>query len=316
MLHSVWRCVLLQLGDVIAGAGLLVLLELCSTRLDNVPAVACVVVGFLGALVLRGVIHPSLLYATSLVFNLIVTLSVCLSLFARLCSPDGREFALIPVYVLLCISRQSLTPLSGVVLSLVSLSFLVAFFLVQGRNPGITEADLSDSLTTADSTLLQGVSLVAVSVYGSLSHMSSVYTADEVPPPFEHLLIGSVCRLVAIAAVGLSKSALLYLFLALQRHSLHPQLPNYLSAFYGVCLLIACMHMASEWFQQLRSLTAVVSGRTYTARRLVRLQHILNAGLVGAAWVFPLHLGELRALVVGCLLVGQVIYGVWGSRKF
>jgi len=316
MLHSVWRCALLQLGDVVTGAGLLVLLELCSTELENVPALACLVVGFLGALVLRSSFQPSLFYATSLVFNLIVTLSVCLSLFARLCSPDGGEFALIPVYVLLCISRPSLTPLSGIVLSLLSLSFTVAFFFVKWSNPDVTEDDLSESLTTTDSTLVQGASLVAVSVYGSLSHMSSVYTADELPPPFEYLFIGSVCRVAVIAAVGLGKSTLLYLFLALQRQSLHPQLPNYLSAFYGVCLLIACMHMASEWFQQLKSLTAAVSGRPYTAKRLVRLQHIINVGLVSAAWAFPLHLGELRALLVGCLLIGQVFYGAWGAQKF
>ncbi len=122
--------------------------------------------------------------------------------------------------------------------------------------------------------------------------------------------------MAVIAAVGLGKSTLLCLFLALQRQSLHPQLPNYLSAFYGVCLLIACMHMASEWFQQLKSLTAAVSGRPYTAKRHVRLQHIINVGLIAAAWAFPLHLGELRALLVGCLLMGQVFYGAWGAQKF
>ena len=316
MLHSVWRCVLLQLGDVITGAGLLVLLELCSTKLENTPALACIIVGFLGAVALRSSIQPSLFYATSLVFNLVVTLSVCLSLFARLCSPDGREFVLIPVYVLLCISRPSLTPLSGVVLALLSLSFLAAFFLAQWSNLGITEADLGESLTTTDSAIVQGVSLVAVSIYGSLSHMSSVYTADELPPSFGYLMIGSVCRMVVIIAVGLSKSTLLYLFLAIQRNSISPQLPNYLSAYYGVCLLVACMHMASEWFQQLKSLTSIVSRRPYTSKRLVRLQHIINAGLVGAAWAFPLHLGELRFLVVGCFLIGQVLYGVWGLRTF
>lgn len=310
MLHSVWRCVLMQLGDVIAGAGLLVLIELCSTKLDNTPAMVCVFIGFLGALALRAVQSP-LFYATSLVFNLVVSLSVTLSVFARLCSPEGREFALIPVYVLLCMSRPLVTPLSGVVLSLLSLSLLSVFFIVKWRNPDITEADLSSALTVADSnsTFLQGLSLVAVSVYGSMSHMSSVYTANEVPPPFEYDLTGGVCRLAVIAAVGLSKSTFLYLFLSMPRQS-----PNYLSAFYGICLLIACMHMASAWFQQLKSLTAVVSGRPYTARRLVRLQHIVNAVLVGAAWAFPLHLGELRVLVVGCLLIGQVIYGVLGAR--
>ena len=63
------------------------------------------------------------------------------------------------------------------------------------------------------------------------------------------------------------------------------------------------MHMASVWFEQLKSLTALLSGRPYPARRLVRLQHILNAGLVGAAWGFPLHLSELRVLVAGGLLL-------------
>ena len=143
------------------------------------------------------------------------------------------------------------------------------------------------------------------------------YALDEdVQPPFELTVVGCVLRLAVFAVVGLSKSAFLSLFLALpEPRSLYPQPPNYLAAYYGVCLLVACMHMASVWFEQLKALTSLLSGRVYTARRLVRLQHIVNAGLIGAAWGFPLYLTELRTILAGCLLL-QILFSVRGPGRW
>ena len=147
--------------------------------------------------------------------------------------------------------------------------------------------------------------------------MLSMYAADDIiRPSFGYVAAGGACRLAVFAIVGLSKSALLSLFLVpTQPHSVHPRSPSYLAAFYGVCLLVACMHMASVWFDHLKFLTVLLSGQPHTARRLVRLQHILNAGLIGAAWGFPLYLSELRALVAGVLLL-QIFFSVRSKEKY
>jgi hypothetical protein len=243
-----------------------------------------------------------------LLFNLIVSQSVCLSLFTRLCPPEGRELALIPVYTLLCVARPRLSLLSGVVLGLMTVTFLFVFLSVVWMNSGVVDAWLSDQLLLSDDPVLGGVALVVASAYGGLSHMLPVYAPDRGQISFSLVVAGGVVRFLVFAAVGLCKSALLSLFLSPTQNLQYPHPPNYLAAAYGICLVVSCMHMASAWFEQLKTLTSLLSGQTYTARRLIRLQHILNAGLVGAAWAFPLHLSELRVLVAGVLLCLQMLF--------
>lgn len=315
MAPAAWHWILLQLGDAVAGSGLFVVLTLCSSKLDNSAALGCVVLGLAVALAVGTSTSPLLFRVANLLFNLVVSLSVCLNLFAGLCTPEGKELALIPVYILLCVSRPRLTPLSGHVLALMSMVFVLVFLGVVSADPSLMESKLAVYPTSSDDTFLAGGSIFIAAVYGGLSQMLPGYASDDdTPLPFELTVIGSACRLAVFAAVGLSKSALLSLFLALPRpHSLHPKPPNYLAAYYGVCLLMACMHMASVWFEQLKALTGLLSGRAYTAKRLVRLQHIVNAGLVGAAWVFPLYLSELRTIVAGSLLL-QIFVSVRGGK--
>lgn len=313
---SAWFWILLQLGDALAGSGLLLVLALCSSTLDNWVAIGCTCLGLAVALALQ-MVSSVLFLAFNMLFTLVVTLSVCLNLFAGLCPPEGKELALIPVYLLLCMSRPSLTWISGLVLAELSVVFVFAFLWVVSANPWGADFQLGVDLSSNDDPVLAGITVFVTAVYGGLSHLLPAYVADDgVKPSFEYIVGGGVCRLIVISAVGLGKSAFLSLFLALPRpHSLHAPPPNYLAAFYGVCLLLACMHMASVWFEQLKAVTSLLSGRAYTARRLVRLQHILNAGLVGAAWGFPLHLSELRTLIItGCLLL-QVFFSARGPWR-
>jgi hypothetical protein len=306
---GVW--VLPQLGDAIAGAGLIVLLELCSTKVENNLAMGCAAIGFIAALALRSE-TPLWLQIATLLFNLVVSLSVCLHVFVSLCPPEGKEFALIPVYLLLCMSRLRVAVISGVVLGLMSLVFVLVFLGVVLSSPDVMDSRLDSEISSSDETLSGCVWIFLAAVYGSLPHILPVYLSydDSVlfnfEAPFEFAVVGGVCRLLVFAAVGLCKSALLSLFLAPTWSSQHPPKPSYLSAFFGVCLLVACMHMASVWFEQIKALTAILSGRVYTARRLVRLQHVLVAGLVGMAWAFPLHLGVLRVVLVACLVLLRV----------
>jgi len=316
MVHSSWHWVLLQLGDAIAGSGLLVVLALCSSNLENPVALGCVVFGLVVALAVRTSVSLLLFRVANILFNLVVSLSVCLNLFAGLCTPEGKELALIPVYILLCMSRPRLTALSGYVLALMSIVFVLVFLGVVVSDPDRMESPLAVDPTSSDDTFWAGVSVFIAAVYGGLTQMLPGYALDEdVQLPFELTVVGCVLRLAVFAVVGLSKSAFLSLFLALpEPRSLYPQPPNYLAAYYGVCLLVACMHMASVWFEQLKALTSLLSGRVYTARRLVRLQHIVNAGLVGAAWGFPLYLSELRTILAGCLLI-QIFFSARGWEK-
>ena len=299
-----YQLVWFQLGDVVSGAGLFVVLALCSSRLENWVKAACVCAGFVVALAVRR--KPCLMFQIANgAVNLVTTLSVCLNLFASLCPFEGKELALCPVYILLCVSRPSLTPLSGTVLGMITLAFVVAFLIALRADTSAVDSPLAVTLSTSDSTALECVSLFVVSVYGSLSQMMLEYSQDnyDLPVPFELVFAGGICRLIVFAVVGMGKSALLSLFLAPTQRGVYPHPPNYLSALYGVCLLVTCMHMASAWFDKLKSATAILTGRVYAARRLVRLQHILNAGIVGAAWAFPLYLSELRTLLTGGLLM-------------
>jgi hypothetical protein len=316
--HGWWTWVLPQLGDAIAGAGLLVLLELCSTNVENNVALGCAAIGFIAALALKAS-SPLWLQVATLCFNLTVSLSVCLHVFASLCPPEGKEFALIPVYLLLCMSRPRIAVLSGVVLGLMSLAFVIVFLGVVAVSPDVIDSQLDGDLSSSDETLSGCIWIVLAAGYGSLPHLLPAYLSEydstmlPFDIPFEFVVAGGVCRLLVFAAVGLCKSALLSLFLAPTWSSQHPRPPNYVAAFFGICLLVACMHMASIWFDQLKALTAILSGRAYTARRLVRLQHVLIAGLVGAAWAFPLHSGVLRVVLVACLVVLQALVRIYGA---
>lgn len=307
MLSFWWHTALLQLGDTLAGAGLPVVLTLCSSRLDAWAALGCLLLGLCIALAQARIVSGLFYQVVSLLLNLALSLSVCLSLFIRLCPPEGRELSVIPVYALLCTARPRVTRLSGAVLGLMVVAFVAVFLLVVRMDPGVVDAQLSEPIASSGGSVLEGVSLVLVSAYGSLSHLSRAYSPDDAPAPLGVALACGGLRLAVFAAVGLGRSAFLSLFLSPTNSLEYPHHPNYLAALYGVCLLFACMHMASAWFEKLKALTAVLSGRAYTARRLIRLQHILNAGLVGTAWAFPLHSGEALVIVAGGLLALRLL---------
>ena len=75
--------------------------------------------------------------------------------------------------------------------------------------------------------------------------------------------------------------------------------PVELFAVYGVLLLFGCMQAASVWFGLLKE---VLGSRNGQWRLVVRIQHILCALIVGAAWVYPLQLHGLRIFLLVVLL--------------
>ena len=107
------------------GGGLLVVLALCSSELENWVVLVCISLGLAVSLVFSASRPFILFQVANLLFDILVSLSVCLYLFADLCPPEGKEIALIPVYILLCMSRPQLTQLSGIVLGLLRRRWLI-----------------------------------------------------------------------------------------------------------------------------------------------------------------------------------------------
>ncbi len=85
-----------------------------------------------------------------------------------------------------------------------------------------------------------------------------------------------------------------------------PLPPKAFTVFYGLLLLFASMQTASKWYEELRSVLHLCGGAS--ARALVRLQHILNALLLAAAWAFPLQLHLFRCILTALLLAGNAAW--------
>ena len=79
--------------------------------------------------------------------------------------------------------------------------------------------------------------------------------------------------------------------------------PSHALVIYGALLLLASLQTAAAWFERLRRVLTKAS-----ARVLVRIQHIVYALVLAAAWVFPLQLHVLRSILVAFLLAGSVVY--------
>jgi len=77
----------------------------------------------------------------------------------------------------------------------------------------------------------------------------------------------------------------------------------WLFAAYGVLLVFASMQTAAQWFAQLKGALTKA-----TARTLVRMQHIVYAVVVAAAWAYPLQLSLLRQILVAIMLAGNLVY--------
>ena len=81
--------------------------------------------------------------------------------------------------------------------------------------------------------------------------------------------------------------------------------PHELFVGYGILLVFACMQTAARWFGQLRQIL-----NRATCRAVIRMQHIIYALVVGAAWAFPLQLGMLRVIIVTALVSVNLVYCV------
>jgi hypothetical protein len=292
----------LHLSSLVTGSGLGVLLSLAGASLDPFLSAAAVSVGALLSLLWGYFMRqssPQWLCLFSATLNLVLTLSVGLSLFARLCPPEGKELALIPAYFLLCIARTRVG--TAWPAQIANALFLVAFCVLTLSDT--QEQGFQGFSGASDEPAVAFVFVCVAVVYDSISQWCRlsedlVYFQRWPNFPVHGLAIeaGSwgVPRYLVLYLVSLiGGGALPYLFLAPLPTYSAPSAPNYLGACYGFVLLLSSMCFASRWFQCLQC-------HSRSPQHLTRFQHIFNLLLVGSAWAFPIH-HPFLALLLYCL---------------
>ena len=112
-----------------------------------------------------------------------------------------------------------------------------------------------------------------------------------------------VCKGLMLVVVGALSDTYLYSFM----FDRHGGAPLWLLVSYGLLLLFACMQTASAWFGHLKE----ALGQRVKWRLVGRIQHVIHALIVAAAWVFPLQLHSLRVLVMGGLFWVNLVHKLY-----
>ena len=287
--------VLPLLCDVLTGPGLACVLGFSAVSPDAGNLALCVCAGALTA-ALYALLTPqrrplpewlSLCGAT---FALLLSLAVFINVMGQLC--PQAELSAAPAYVLLCVARVGPTRLGVAIQCCLTAIALGAVLLVSteaSARPGGAEAlDVGSAVQVWLAVLLACVYGLEMADEAALHRNDGGYTAAAV------VIKGGLLLLLA-----LSGRAALYQF-AFPRPT---PVPSHALVIYGALLLLASLQTAAAWFERLRRVLTKAS-----ARVLVRIQHIVYALVLAAAWVFPLQLHVLRSILVAFLLAGSVVY--------
>ena len=278
------------LADLLTGFGLGALLEFSRTSPDMQFFLAIC----LGVAMAAGVLEylfpsrhaPPWLSLCNATFSLVVTLSLTLNLLAQLCPPSGKELCLIPAYVMLCVPRMNSSSRALVLQAGSALLLLLVFMALPTSRSVRPDGDVGSGWMLGVS-VLTGTSL---QTHGFHSEALDLYLVQ----PGRLWPAGSVfCKGVLLAVIGMVSNTSLYHFMFERNNTV----PVELFIAYGVLLLFACMQAASVWFAMLKE----VLGRQAKWRLVVRIQHVIHALIVAAAWAFPLQLHSLRVLIMGVL---------------
>jgi hypothetical protein len=239
---------------------------------------------------------PAWLGLCNATFALLVGLSLSLNVVAQLFPPRGKELALFLVYVLLCVprvqpSRLALTTLAGMT------AFVFVWFLVPASQD--VRADRAEPLSGGElvAAFLTVFFACAFSPFDESSEAALLFHSARA-----HTL-GVLIKAGALVLLGCLQRAQVYFFMFERANAAAPAL----QVCYGVLLLEACMLTAAVWFGHLRALLSRASNRV-----AVRMQHIIYALLLAAAWCYPLQLQLLRQLLVCLLLSANVSFRLTG----
>lgn len=294
--ESVFTYLVPPFSDALTGFGLSVLLEFSRTS-PELPHffLVCLgmilVAGLLAAALPPGPAWVSLCNAT---FSMVLTLSLALNLLAQLCPPSGKELTVIPAYVLLCIPRARPSGRALVLQYCLTVLLVCVFMLTPAESYVRPEGGVGElpslAVSVAAGCLLQTFPRSGLHPECLLYERSRGWAAA-----------GVAAKGAAVLAFGALRDTPVYNFMFDKPNAA----PAWLFAGYGVLLLFACMQASSVWFGLLKE----VLGKRVQWRLVVRIQHIIYALFVAAAWVFPLQLHGLRVLILGILVGLNCVYG-------
>lgn len=295
-------------SDILTGFGLGALLEFSRTS----PDMPYFILICMSVLVAAGVIAllpqrlPSWLALCNTTFSLVMTLALTLNVLSQLCPPSGRDLCLIPAYVLLCVPRmgpsvQALALQAGAAVLLLGAFMAVPTTTAMSESVG-TVASIRPSGDVGSGWMLAMSFLAGVSLQTFGSH-SEALELRLVQPSRLWQAGAVVCKGLLLVVIGSLSNTYLYNFMFDRRSSA----PVWLFVAYGVLLLFACMQTASAWFGHLKE----ALGQRVKWRLVVRIQHVIHALIVAAAWVFPLQLHSLRVLVMGGLFWVNLVHKLY-----
>ena len=282
------------LCDVLSGFGLCALLEFSRTS----PGMHYFLAICIGVVLALGVLQfflpykrvPAWLALCNTTYSLVVTLSLSLNLLAQLCPPSGRELSLLPAYALLCVPRappscRALAMQAGETLLLVG-----AFLMLPTSDHVRPSGDVGGGVSLA-------VSLAAAAGLQTFEWRDDYLFCQGRDGTW--MAGGVVAKGLLLVLLGTLMDTSLYHFM----HDRPSNVPKELFVAYGTLLLYACMQTASAWFGQLRE----ALGSQAKWRLVVRIQHIIYALLVAAAWAYPLQLHALRLMLLAGLVGVNVL---------
>jgi hypothetical protein len=287
-----------SLSDLLTGFGLSALLEFSRTSPEMhhfLPICAGILLAA-GVLVAVSPIRPpawvSLCNAT---FSLIITLSLVLNLLSQLCPPSGKELSLIPAYVLLCIPQMSPSRAALALQCCLTLFLLVAFMVLPTSRHVRPEGDVGVGLSLA-------VSVAAGSLLQTFKYNEPLKGWAQGWAAKGWGALGVLIKGSLLLLLGGVRNTSLYHFMFERPNTV----PVELFTGYGILLLFACMQAASVWFGLLKE----ILGRQAQWRLVVRIQHIIYALIVAAAWVYPLQLHGLRVMLLVVLLALNLVFKI------
>ena len=259
-------------------------------------------------------------------FSLILTLSQFFQLMGQL-SEDGDQLALIPTFLMLCISRVG--PFQRGITTLGSLSFIVACILIISVRASRTDLLVYSGgyweqlvgwtwdtpkqewvstnnpywyfNSTAQNTNVDINMGSTVELLVTVFFCTSFNTMDVLDERLLHcntgtaVLFGNFVKSLVLFAYVCSDNAVIYSLLAGVGTS------DIYKVIYGMILLLAGMQYAAWWFALLKAFTG-------KSRNIVRTQHILNALLVACAFYYPIRIHLLRTFILSFLMAASVVY--------
>jgi hypothetical protein len=291
-------------ADLLTGFGLGALLEFSRTSPDMpyFMLICLTVLAAAGAIELISPCRraPPWLALCNTTFSLVVTLALTLNLLSQLCPPSGRDLCLIPAYVLMCVPRMG--PSSrALALQAGAAVLLLGVFMVVHTSTGV-QGNIRPSGDVGSGWMLAMSFLAAVGLQ-TFCFKSEALELQLVRPSKLWRAGAVVCKGLLLVVVGAISDTYLYNSM-FDRQGITPV---WLLCAYGVLLLFACMQAASVWFWNLKE----ALGQRVKWRLVVRIQHVIHALIVAAAWVFPLQLHSLRVLVMGGLFWVNLVHKLY-----